>query len=130
MPRKTEWSHVPTLEELETQLTELEERRSYIRGQDRLRPLNSRLRYLREKIAEMHGNHTAEEWADLVSEFDGQCTKCGVEGVVKSYVVPICMGGSKSIENVQPLCKSCASKKGEDTTNWVEIRRNERAEAH
>lgn len=129
MPRKTEWN-TPTIEELEAKLSKLEEDRRFITGQDRLRSLNNRLRYLREQIAEMHGSHTTAEWEALVSEFDGQCTRCGVEGVVKSYIEPIVMGGSKSIENIQPLCKNCASKKGPDTTNWVEIRRNERAEAH
>lgn len=59
-------------------------------------------------------------------EFGGRCVKCCQEmnGFLdKDHVIPIYIGGSDSIDNIQPLCRSCNCSKSRDDTNWVAIRR-------
>jgi len=55
-----------------------------------------------------------------------QCVKCGFEfsplsahtRVQKDHIVPIYLGGSDGIENLQPLCIRCNTKKTRDTTDY------------
>ena len=66
------------------------------------------------------GTHTAAEWEALIAVFDGRCVKCGANGhrPVKDHIIPIYQGGSDSIENLQPLCRTCNASKGPDTTDY------------
>ncbi len=80
---------------------------------------SERLRRAREA-----GTHTKQIWLDLVAEFDSRCVICGRRGPVsKDHIVPIYQGGSDAIENIQPLCKPCNSRKGPDSTDWKRHRR-------
>lgn len=69
-----------------------------------------RNRRAREKGA---GNGvTATEWALLVERYRGRCLCCGKETTLTvDHVVPLSKGGSNTIDNVQPLCRSCNSHK-------------------
>lgn len=76
--------------------------------------------------AQLKGTHTEEEWQALVDEFDSRCLCCLLQTkVTKDHIIPIRWGGSDAIDNLQPLCKSCNSRKHAKTLNWVEIRRRE-----
>lgn len=69
-------------------------------------------RRIREKEARLKGTHTKQEWDDMVSFFKNTCAICFKRGnVTKDHIIPIYHGGSDSIENLQPLCKSCNSGK-------------------
>lgn len=59
------------------------------------------------------GNYTAAEWKALVEHYGNQCLCCGRADVklTADHVVPVVKGGSSDIENIQPLCGSCNSKK-------------------
>jgi uncharacterized protein YdaU (DUF1376 family) len=73
-------------------------------------------------------SHTKEEWNALVEICEYRCVRCNTEpeaGVCKDHIKPIYQGGSDGVENLQPLCKSCNSAKGSDTTDhrrpdWLE----------
>jgi 5-methylcytosine-specific restriction endonuclease McrA len=78
-----------------------------------------------DKGAEYHSNRrarekgnggkvTAKEWRDLCERYGNKCLGCGRTGVKLhlDHVVPLVLGGRNVIDNVQPLCKSCNSKKG------------------
>ena len=55
------------------------------------------------------GSYTAAEWAALVKHYGGRCLCCGRNDVTLTvdHIVPLVMGGSNDISNIQPLCRSC-----------------------
>lgn len=65
--------------------------------------------------ARIRGKHTFDEWRQLLDTYGHRCLKCGVPSterkLVKNRIVPFYKGGSDSIENLQPLCITCNSKK-------------------
>lgn len=85
------------------------------------------LRAERMAAARALGDHSTEQWFALREEFDNRCVRCCAPYriITRDHIVPIFMGGSNGIENIQPMCTSCNSGKGTDTTNWAEIRRKE-----
>lgn len=84
-----------------------------------------------EKVFEYHNNRrarrlnnggtiTAEEWNDVLNKYGNKCICCGREDVrlTLDHVVPLFSGGRNSVDNVQPLCRSCNSKKGIRTIDY------------
>ena len=60
-----------------------------------------------------------EEWFDLCEKYDNKCLCCGRKAKLTiDHIVPIRKGGNSLIENLQPLCKRCNSKKGASCTNY------------
>jgi len=66
------------------------------------------------------GEHfTAEEWLALVEFYGGKCLRCGSrESITVDHVIPLSLGGSNCIDNLQPLCEGCNLDKGQDTTDY------------
>lgn len=62
--------------------------------------------------ARQQGTHSDLEWGLLVEFCGGKCLGCGNPKYGKDHIKPIHAGGSDGIENIQPLCKTCNSKKG------------------
>ncbi len=85
---------------------------------------NARLRKARVDEAKKRGNHTLREWLELRAEFDGRCVRCqSWLGHTRDHIIPVSMGGSNAISNIQPLCGRCNSAKGTDTFDWAAFRR-------
>lgn len=65
--------------------------------------------------ARKHGGKgvTAEEWVALCDQFDNRCVGCGRGNVelTQGHVLPTSKDGKHEIENLQPLCRSCNSRK-------------------
>ncbi|MBI5713794.1 MAG: HNH endonuclease [Chloroflexi bacterium] len=61
------------------------------------------------------GSHKDEEWQNLKSFYNYRCLCCGKQEpeikLTRDHVVPLTQGGSDSIDNIQPLCTRCNSKK-------------------
>ncbi len=73
----------------------------------------------RFREAKAAGSHSEEEWQTLLLRFKFRCVWCRTharatrEGfLTRDHVIPLAKGGSNDISNIQPLCKSCNSRKG------------------
>ena len=65
------------------------------------------------------GSFTLEEWNSLCKDCNYRCLCCGKKRkLTADHVVPVSKGGVSDISNIQPLCKSCNSKKGTNSTDY------------
>lgn len=69
-----------------------------------------------KKLQNKNGSsHTFDEWELLKRQYGFRCPACNrVEPKIKlteDHIVPLSKMGSDCIENIQPLCQSCNSKK-------------------
>jgi len=62
------------------------------------------------------GKHTIQEWNKLKENYNFQCLCCLKREpeikLTEDHVIPLILGGENSINNLQPLCHSCNSRKG------------------
>ena len=68
----------------------------------------------RRRILEKKGGagFTETEFKQLCEQYEGRCLCCGGRlDLTADHVVPLSKGGSHSIDNIQPLCKECNSRK-------------------
>jgi len=62
--------------------------------------------------AGLEDHYTKEEWQRLLHKYDCRCVKCGgAENIEVDHVVPLSGGGTNTIDNIQPLCRSCNAQK-------------------
>lgn len=71
----------------------------------------------RVRKAKLPGSHTHEEWTALCERFQWRCVCCGTNNstatLARDHVIPITKPlSTDDICNIQPLCQSCNSKKG------------------
>ena len=61
------------------------------------------------------GSHTALEWAETCAKYGNKCLCCGASDrpLTRDHVIPLVLGGSDAIGNLQPLCGPCNSAKGQ-----------------
>lgn len=65
------------------------------------------------------GFFTQDEWEALCAKKNYCCLACGKKGKLTiDHVIPLSEGGINSIDNIQPLCKSCNSRKGAQTIDY------------
>lgn len=71
-----------------------------------------RNRYRARKLGN-GGKHTAAEWQALKNGYGNRCLACGCSmcKLTEDHVLPLAMGGTDDIGNIQPLCRSCNSRK-------------------
>jgi hypothetical protein len=62
------------------------------------------------------GSHTVEEWLALKGKYNNSCAICFVSDLESKltidHIIPLKLGGTHYISNIQPLCRSCNSRKG------------------
>lgn len=62
------------------------------------------------------GSHTQEQWEHLKAAYNFKCNICGKQEpeikLTKDHIISVKNGGSNDIGNIQPLCRSCNSRKG------------------
>lgn len=70
----------------------------------------------RERLLKNGGVHSTGEWEALKARHNYTCKNCGkAEPAIKltrDHIIAVSQGGSDNIENIQPLCVSCNSRKG------------------
>jgi 5-methylcytosine-specific restriction endonuclease McrA len=81
----------------------------------RLNHHDEMISYTQNRRAKLKGNggtYTAKEFSELCKLFDYKCACCGEKKpLTVDHIIPIKHGGANIIENIQPLCQSCNSKK-------------------
>jgi 5-methylcytosine-specific restriction endonuclease McrA len=94
-----------------------EEHNSYYRAWKKAHPENSKAscNKRRARLDSVGGSYTPEEWRLLVQKYNYKCLCCGKrEPEIKlsvDHVIPISKGGPNVIQNIQPLCFPCNSRK-------------------
>lgn len=85
------------------------------------RPIKYRYsRYNRSDARASSATHyTVAEWRALCAQHKHRCLSCGKKArLAADHVIPLSVGGSDDISNIQPLCKPCNSKKGARTIDY------------
>ena len=80
------------------------------------------INHARRRALENHvtGTHTKEQWVKLCEYYGNKCLCCGHDGkMTLDHIIPISRPwSSNDIKNIQPLCKSCNSRKHTDVVDY------------
>jgi 5-methylcytosine-specific restriction endonuclease McrA len=94
---------------------------------DRVKAIQHKRRAKKKKAG---GSFTVYEWQALCKRQNYRCLACGKrKKLTADHVVPIALGGSTNIDNIQGLCLSCNASKGikvidyrtkKNTKRWIQ----------
>ncbi len=69
------------------------------------------------------GSHIFSEWLELKTFYQNICLCCKKQEpeikLTEDHIMPLYMGGNDNIENIQPLCQSCNTRKH---TKYIDYR--------
>ena len=81
----------------------------------------------RVRMRKASGSHTFGEWENLKIQYDFACLWCGKKEpdikLTEDHIIPLSKGGSDNIENIQPLCQKCNSRKH---TKIIDLRKQQK----
>ena|SRR3989304_2636943 len=91
----------------------IQEKREKVRSWSRAHPDKVKARVqLKARRKFLNGGHYEDdEWIALIEKYNHTCLRCGKkEPEIKLYpdhIIPVILGGTSNIDNIQPLCKRC-----------------------
>ena len=66
----------------------------------------------RRKYNLRSGTIRVEDWMKMLEDSNYSCAFCGTQqDITQDHIIPLSKGGANVIENIQPLCRICNSKK-------------------
>lgn len=69
--------------------------------------------------SQSQGTFTIEQFREMCARYGNVCLKCKQpKTLTPDHVIPLSKGGSNSIENIQPLCRSCNQSKGTKSIDY------------
>lgn len=72
----------------------------------------------RTRKTQAGGSYTAAEFKTLCNQYDNRCLACGKKrALTPDHIIPVALGGSSDITNIQPLCLKCNKRKGTNRTD-------------
>lgn len=73
----------------------------------------------RTRKTQAGGEFTEKEWLDICNKYGNKCLCCGNNSkLVPDHIIPVSKGGTSNIDNIQPLCGPCNSKKAARTIDY------------
>lgn len=91
--------------------------REYVRqyrrdNPDKANETSRRKRDRKRATQQLHGHHTDQQWQLLLCQYGNCCAACGTTAdLTRDHIVPLSKGGTDLIDNIQPLCRSCNTRK-------------------
>jgi len=69
---------------------------------------------IRAKRNGVPGTLIEKDWNDVLEKHNFACVICGTnqDKLAIDHIIPVSRGGTNTPDNIQPLCKSCNSRKG------------------
>lgn len=76
----------------------------------------------RERLKINGGSHSIKEWETLKAQYNWTCPNCNKQEpnikLTRDHIIAVSRGGSDNIENIQPLCVSCNSRKSTNNIRY------------
>jgi len=119
-PKKVRgWSKKATRKYYATHKEELaaKQRKWQLENPGKVRAYSANRRALKKQA---DGSFTAKEFRALCKKYTNKCLCCGStdESLTVDHVIPLNKGGSNDIDNIQPLCLSCNSRKRDKVIDY------------
>lgn len=77
----------------------------------------------RSRKMNAHGTYTRKEWEDLKERCQYMCLCCKKTepeiSLSADHIIPLSRGGDNTIQNIQPLCRRCNSRKRAETIDFI-----------